>query len=107
MAFADTLANLPATEGVARLELLGPHGQVEYIENKPGSAGSVRVYAYLLAKYGAIDTDAAEEGLQIYAEHSEDARQNPGKHPNIDRLFHVRLTNGCWQVRVIQQPSQA
>jgi hypothetical protein len=25
-------------------------------------------------------------GLKLYAEHAEDARQHPGKHPNVDRL---------------------
>ena len=25
--------------------------------------------------------------LDLYAEHTDDARQNPGKHPNIDRLL--------------------
>lgn len=103
MGFAENLSALPEVDGVARLELFGPQGQDERIENRPGSAGSVRVYAYLLAKYGALDVAAAEEGIQIYGEHAEDARHNPGKHPNIDRLFHVLLTGGRWQVRVIQR----
>ena len=30
---------------------------------------------------------AATQGIELYAEHSEDARLNPGKHPNIDRLI--------------------
>ncbi len=62
------------------------------IENAPGTAGSFRVYAALAAKHGAINADAAQEGLSIYAEHTEDARLNPGKHPNIDRLFEVLET---------------
>jgi hypothetical protein len=33
--------------------------------------------------------DAAKEGLKLYAEHTEDAEINPGKHPNIDRLVSV------------------
>jgi len=27
--------------------------------------------------------------LSLYAEHTADAEDNPGKHPNIDKLFNV------------------
>lgn len=102
MNFVERLAALPAADHVARLELTGPQGQAEAIENKPGSAGSVRVYAYLAGKYGGIDAAAAREGVDIYAEHSADARLHPGKHPNIDRLLAVLDGGGAWQVQVIQ-----
>lgn len=101
MNFAERLAALPAADHVARLELIGPQGQVETIENRPGSAGSVRVYAYLADRYGGIDAQAAREGVDIYSEHGEDARTHPGKHPNIDRLFAVLSTGEAWQVRAI------
>ncbi len=29
------------------------------------------------------------KGLEIFAEHSEDERANPGKHPNIARLLAI------------------
>lgn len=99
MAFVDNLAALPAADRLARVELTGPDGAVDVIENKPGSAGSVRVYAYLAGKYGAINAAAAAEGLAIYAEHTEDARANPGKHPNIDRLFNVAAGGGAYAVK--------
>lgn len=99
MAFADNLAGLPAADHLARVELIAANGMVEIIENKPGSAGSVRVYAYLAGKHGVIDAAAAEEGLAIYAEHTEDARANPGKHPNIDRLFDVAAGKGDYAVK--------
>jgi hypothetical protein len=83
------------------LELQGPRGQTEVIENRPGSAGSVRVYAFLAAKHGGIDAAAAAEGLELYAEHAVDARQHPGRHPNIDRLFTVAQGGGAWRVAVI------
>lgn len=31
--------------------------------------------------------EAAKKGLELYAEHTEDAQAHPGKHPNIDRLI--------------------
>lgn len=89
MAFADNLAELPAVDNLARIELLDGERVVASIENRPGSAGSVRVYAWLAQRFGSIDRDAAAEGLRLYAEHAEDARRNPGKHPNIDRLLEL------------------
>jgi hypothetical protein len=47
------------------------------------------LYAALASKHGAINAAAAEEGLGMYAEHTEDAQLNPGKHPNIDRLRDI------------------
>ncbi|MBI5329258.1 MAG: DUF2322 family protein [Betaproteobacteria bacterium] len=100
MAFADNLAALPAADLLARIELTRADGVVETIENRPGSAGSVRLYAWLARQYGGIDAAAAEEGLRLYAEHTLDARQHPGKHPNIDRLLGVLASGRVWQVRL-------
>ncbi len=88
MAFADNLKQLPKVSHLAALNLLDAHAAVvAEIENKPGQAGSLAVYNHLAQLYGAITPDAAKKGLELYAEHSEDARLNPGKHPNIDRLI--------------------
>lgn len=88
--FAKNLAQLESIDAFAKLELFDTAGNlVARIENKPGSQGSLKVYRHLAEKWGAIDPAAAEEGLRLYAEHTEDARLNPGKHPNIDRLFDI------------------
>ena len=90
MAFADNLKALPPVAHLAALELLDASGAVvARIENKPGQAGSLAVYAALADKHGAINVAAAQEGLQIYAEHTADAQAHPGKHPNIDRLIEL------------------
>ena len=90
MAFADNLKQLPPVSHLAALRLLDAAGQVvATIENKPGQAGSLAVYAALAARHGSIHATAAKEGLEIYAEHTADARANPGKHPNIDRLIRI------------------
>lgn len=90
MAFADNLKALPPVAHLAALELLDASGAVvARIENKPGQAGSLAVYAALAAKHGAINVTAAQEGLEIYAEHTADAQAHPGKHPNIDRLIEL------------------
>jgi len=88
MAFADNLKSLPGISHLEAMELIDGEGTaVGRIENKPGQAGSLAVYNHLAQLYGAISPDAARKGIELYAEHSEDARQNPGKHPNIDRLI--------------------
>lgn len=100
MGFKENLSALPEVQGV-RLALSSEHGEpVAIIENGPGTAGSFRVYAFLAAKYGAINTAAAREGLEIYAEHTEDARLSRGKHPNIDRLFEVVSTGDSYRVLI-------
>jgi len=100
MNFADNLVALPEAQG-SRIRLFDERGrEVAVIENVPGTAGSFRVYAALAAKHGAINAEAAQEGLVIYAEHTEDARQNFGKHPNIDRLLEIQSNGQVLRVRV-------
>ena len=90
MSFADTLKTLPEFAGEKLVLTDGSGAAVAVIANAPGTAGSFRVYAYLADKHGDINPAAAAEGLAIFAEHTDDARLNPGKHPNIDRLFGVQ-----------------
>ncbi|WP_034640118.1 DUF2322 family protein [Chitinilyticum aquatile] len=87
--FAENLAALPTIDHLAALELLHGDTLIARMENKPGQAGSLRVYHALYQEFGCINTVAADKGLRLYAEHTDDARTNPGKHPNIDRLFAV------------------
>ena len=90
MAFADNLKTLPGVSHLAALNLIdAADAVVASIENKPGQAGSLAVYNHLAQLYGAISPEAAKKGLELYAEHTEDARLHPGKHPNIDRLFEI------------------
>jgi hypothetical protein len=90
MSFAENLKKLPGISHLAALRLLDATGtEVALIENKPGSAGSVSVYNHLAQIYGFITPEAAKKGLELYAEHAEEARQHPGKHPNIDRLLQI------------------
>ena len=88
--FSDILPILENTDHLRRIELFYADGSsAGVIENKPGSQGSVKLYHHLWKKWGSITLDAAKDGLKLYAEHTEDAENNPGKHPNIDRLFSV------------------
>lgn len=96
MSFADNLQLLPDTAHLGAIELTGPDGETALIENLPGSQGSVRLYAWLFAKYGELGRMAAAEGLEFYAEHVADARAHPGKHVNIDRLLEIVVDGRPW-----------
>jgi hypothetical protein len=99
MSFAENLKKLPGISHLAAVNLLdGEENIVATIENKPGSQGSLAVYNHLAQTFGSINLEAAKKGLEIFAEHSDDARANPGKHPNIDRL--VAIENGQPGLRV-------
>jgi hypothetical protein len=103
MAFADNLKQLPSVAQLAELQLIDAAGAVAAtIENKPGKAGSLAVYNALAARHGSINVAAAEEGLEIFAEHTVDARANPGKHPNIDRLLEVIASGQGYSVKLVQ-----
>lgn len=89
--FQENLKKLPGISHLAGINLLDDEGNiVATLENKPGQAGSVAVYNYLAQIHGAITPQAAAKGVELYAEHSEDAKLNPGKHPNIDRLIKLQ-----------------
>jgi hypothetical protein len=105
MKFSEILATLNSADHLQRIELTDAKGIVETIENKPGSQGSLKVYFHLFQKHGRINSAAAKEGLKLYAEHTEDAQLNPGKHPNIDRLIDVIESGQEWMVRLFpEQP---
>lgn len=95
MAFADTLKTLPAVSHLSALQLHDAESGalVATIEHKPGQIGSLAVYNFLAETFGAITPAAAARGLELYGEHTADARANPGKHPNVDRLIAIG-TNG-------------
>ena len=100
--FSDILLTLDNADDVKRIELFYLDGKpAGVIENKPGSQGSVKVYTHLYKMYGEISLDAAVEGLSLYAEHTEDAENCPGKHPNVDRLINVLENEEPLKVKVI------
>lgn len=99
--FSDILPTLAPADGVQRITLSHADGRAAgVIENKPGSQGSIRVYHHLQQKWGTLGSEAAQEGLAIYAEHTEDAKLNPGKHPNIDRLFEIIKSQQALNIKI-------
>ncbi len=103
--FAENLKKLPGISHLAALNLLDGEGAVvAAIENKAGSQGSLAVYNHLAQTYGAITPEAAKKGLELYAEHTEDARAHPGKHPNIDRLLEIEATGKALRAKHVFAP---
>jgi hypothetical protein len=100
--FSDVLLTLDSIDDVKRIELFFENGKpAGVIENKPGTQGSLKVYHHLYKMYGEISLDAAVEGLSLYAEHTEDAENCPGKHPNVDRLIEVLENEAPLTVNVV------
>ena len=100
--FKDNLALLPAIDTIDHLDLIDKSGAiVATIENKPGKQGSLAVYHYLQQAFGALDAKAAEHGLAVFAEHTADARNRPGAHPNVDRLLEIAAGASALRMNVV------
>lgn len=100
--FAETLKSLAGVSHITAIELFDEAGNpAGLIENKPGQTGSLAVYNHLAQIYGTITPQAAEKGLLLYAEHTDDARARPGRHPNIDRLFEVIQRKASLRVKTV------
>ena len=90
MNFKDILETLPSIEHLTGLDVLNDETVIHHIPAAPGKLGSLRLYHALAEKFnGKLDRTSAQQGIEWFAEHVEDAKQNPGKHPNIDLLFKV------------------
>jgi len=100
--FKDNLQQLPPVDGIGRIELAdGAGAVVATIENQPGKQGSLAVYRYLEQVFGILDAKAAEHGLAVFAEHTPDARERPGAHPNIDRLLAIAAGAAPLSIKVV------
>ena len=90
MNFKDILETLPSIEHLTGLDVLNDETVIHHIPAAPGKLGSLRLYNALAEKFnGKLDRTSAQQGIEWFAEYVEDAKQNPGKHPNIDLLFKV------------------
>lgn len=87
--FSDALLKMKSVDNVKEIALFDGDIETSIIPNMPGKSGSVKVYYHLYKTFGSISVEAAKEGLSLFSEHTADAEENPGKHPNIDRLFTI------------------
>ncbi|SFQ74076.1 DUF2322 family protein [Donghicola eburneus] len=102
--FKENLQQLPSIDGVESLRLLDDAGrEVASIENAPGKQGSLAVYQYLLEAFGVLNAEAAKHGLEVFGEHTLDAQNRPGAHPNIDRLLEIANGGATLSMTLIQR----
>jgi hypothetical protein len=100
--FADNLRALPEVENLAALELVGEGSDPDArIENRPGQQGSLRIYYSVAVDFGGIGPTAAHKALELFAEKADEARAEPGSHPNIDRLFDIIERDIHYAVRAV------
>ncbi|MBB3938384.1 hypothetical protein GGR39_000013 [Novosphingobium fluoreni] len=99
----ENVQQLPSVEGVERIELADGAGQIiGTIAHVPGKTASLAVYQYLAQLFPALDRDAAEYGLALYAQFVAEARETPGAHPNIDHLLAVVDGAPTLTIRVVR-----
>jgi hypothetical protein len=86
--FKDILETLPATDGIAAIVLLDAAGEtLTRLENKPGTAGSVRVYHALIKKHSHINRAAALKACSC--------TRNILPMPACIRA-NIRISTACW-----------
>ena len=97
---------LPDVSNIERLELFGEdYNPTATIENVEGQSLSLQIYSQLALDFGGIGPKAANSGLLMYGSHADDARANPGKHPNIDRLIDVLNNDFYLSVKAVPKRS--
>jgi hypothetical protein len=100
--FKQVLKVLPDIEHIDKINLYDQNDNlVVVIENMQGTQGSLKVYFYLYKNFKKINSAAAQKGLELFSEHTAEAKKNPGSHPNIDRLINVVKTNDTLRIKTI------
>ncbi|AUI66916.1 MULTISPECIES: DUF2322 family protein [Glaesserella] len=91
MQFKDYLATFPSIDHLSGLDVLNVQGEVvHHIPAVEGKLGSLKLYYALATLFNQqLNAVSAEQGITWFAEHVDDAKQNVGKHPNIDLLLNV------------------
>ncbi|MBC8259167.1 MAG: DUF2322 family protein [SAR324 cluster bacterium] len=103
--FSENLKAIPSTEKTVLLRLYNERGElVSIIPNIPGRQGSIQVFQHIADKKGEINLEAAKEGLRLFGEHVEDARQNPGKHQKLELLLGLK-SREILKVEIVESTS--
>ena len=101
--FKDTLEKFEDASHVKKIILSNKSGEiVGSINNIPGSLGSIKLYQHLYLNFGELSIDAALKGIELYSEHSKEAKNYPGKHPNIDRLLDIIENEKNLKIKIIK-----
>ena len=100
--FKDVIKTLPDITNLEKIELYDIEDNfTDKIDNLPGTQGSLKVYFYLYKTFKVINFQAAQKGLELFAEYTNDAKKSPGSHPNIDRLINIIKSKNSLKMKVI------
>lgn len=94
--FLDNVEGLPPASGsqlhllaMRNLSIRAPSRDL-ILRNEPGKTASFRIFVAMAStKKGWLDTSAAREMLETYAEVVDEARAKPGLHATVDFLLRV------------------
>ena len=101
--FKDILEKFEDASHVKKIILSNKDGGiVGAIENISGSLGSIKLYQHFYLTFGELSIDAALKGIELYSEYSKEAKNYPGKHPNIDRLFDIIENEETVKIKIIK-----
>lgn len=103
--FAEHLAGFPDIAHLGGLSVCQNDGtEIHHIPAIEGKLGSLKLYNALAERFdGQLNAAAAEQGLLWFAEHVDDAKANPGKHPNIDLLLKVCAENAVYALKPVHK----
>ncbi|MBF0278988.1 MAG: DUF2322 family protein [SAR324 cluster bacterium] len=88
--FQENLKNLDPVDKLVLARVYDEQGQlVSVIPNLPGKQGSLKVINHVVSENGEFSEEQARGAIQLFGEHVEDAKQNPGKHPNLDLIMSL------------------
>lgn len=83
----DTMTQPCPDIGLAKLYFDGQ--LIRTVANIPGQSGSLRVYASC-AKEGRLGAREIANAMEVFAPFVQEAKANPGSHPNIDLLLGLK-----------------
>jgi len=74
--FKQVLNALPNIEHIKKINLYDQNDNlVDAIENMQGTQGSLKVYFYLYKNFKEINVSAAQKGLELFSEHTAEAKK--------------------------------
>ena len=89
-------------QAVEEIRVYGDQGGV--IPNKKGKETSVQIYTAITSNDGFISHEEAKRGLALYGrELRRETRENPGRHPEIERLEKIARSGKSVRCDVIRR----
>ncbi|MBF0350806.1 MAG: DUF2322 family protein [SAR324 cluster bacterium] len=92
--FEENLKKLPEIDQIVIIRVYDQNDQlVSIIPNLKGFQGALKIFNHIVNAQGQIGLEEAKEGIRLFGEHVDAARQNPEKHPNLNLLLTLESNN--------------